>query len=209
MKGIRVPPRAIKGQLLVLQSASNPVTSLSDAALISACVIRDRAAFAELFRRHVDRVYRTIGRLPGVDSPDLEDLVQTTFLEVYRTASGYRAEAPVEHWILGIAVNVARHHVRGDVRRRSLNAAAATIADKMSSSRPDENASLTQLMTRLQLGLAALPEDLQLAFTMCELEGMRGADAARILGMREGTLWRKLHEARMALRDSLESKGTG
>ena len=55
MKGIRVPPRAIKGQLLVLQSAAgNPVTSLSDAALISACVIRDRAAFAELFRRHVD-----------------------------------------------------------------------------------------------------------------------------------------------------------
>ena len=43
---------------------------------------------------------------------------------------------------------------------------------------------------------------------MCELEGIKGVEVARILGMREGTVWRKLHEARIKLRDALEPGGS-
>jgi len=63
-------------------------------------------------------------------------------------------------------------------------------------------------LSRLETGLAAMPEDLRLAFTLCELEGMKGVEVARVLGMREGTLWRKLHEARLRLRGELEREGS-
>ena len=179
----------------------------SDEDLLAACAQRDNRALAELFKRHGDRVYRVLGRLPGVDRRDLDDLVQATFIEVYRSASKFGARAAVGTWILSIAVNVMRHHVRGEVRRRKL-AAAAGAADMRTSPRPDDDASRRQLLGRVETALASLPDDMQLAFSMCELEGIKGVDVARILGMREGTLWRKLHEARSRLREALEPGGS-
>src|SRR5450432_1480923 len=182
-----------------------PGPSRPDEALIASCAIGDSGALAELFKRHGDRVYRVLGRLPGVDKRDVDDLVQGTFLEVYRSAPTFANRAAVGTCILGIAVNVMRHHVRGEVRRRAL---AANVAETRSASRPDENASRRQLMERLESALMALPGDMQLAFSMCELEGLKGVEVARILGMREGTLWRKLHEARLRLRAALEPGGS-
>jgi RNA polymerase sigma-70 factor, ECF subfamily len=184
----------------------SPTTSLSDEALVAACVAGDNGALADLFKRHGDRVYRVLARLPGVDKRDLDDLVQATFIEVYRAAPRFASRAAVGTWILGIAINVMRHHVRGEVRRRAL-VAAADAADARIASRPDEDAARRQLMQRLEGALEALPEDMQLAFSMCELEGIKGVEVARILGMREGTLWRKLHEARVRLRQALEPGG--
>jgi RNA polymerase sigma-70 factor (ECF subfamily) len=183
-----------------------PSAVLSDDTLVAECAAGVNGALAELFRRHGDRVRRVLARLRGVDRRDLDDLVQATFIEVYLSAPRFESRAAVGTWILSIAVNVMRHHVRGEARRRALKTAAERI-DLQAASRPDEDAARRQLMARLESALAALPQDLQLAFTMCELEGIRGVDAARVLGMREGTLWRKLHEARCRLREALERGG--
>jgi RNA polymerase sigma-70 factor (ECF subfamily) len=195
------------GKLVPFRRATAATTAArSDESLVAACTTGDGGALAELFRRHGDRVYRVLARLPGVARKDVDDLVQATFIEVYRSAPTFAARAAVATWIMSIAVNVMRHHVRGEVRRRAL-AAAADAADVRVASRPDEDASRHQLLTRLERALAELPPDLHLAFSMCELEGMKGLEVARILGMREGTLWRKLHEARHRLRDALERGG--
>ena len=60
------------------------------------------------------------------------------------------------------------------------------------------------LIARLEDQLGRLPEDLRVAFVMCDVEGVAGVEAARVLGLREGTLWRRLHFARKALRAALE-----
>jgi RNA polymerase sigma-70 factor (ECF subfamily) len=190
------------------KGASGALTALSDEALVAACAVGDSTALAELFKRHGDRVFRVLGRLPGVDRRDREDLVQATFMEVHRSAPKFGARAAVGTWILSIAVNVVRHHVRSEVRRRALINAAAEDGELFASSRPDEDAARRELMARLERGLASLPQDVQLVFSMCELEGIKGVEVARILGMREGTVWRKLHEARARLRETLEPGGT-
>jgi RNA polymerase sigma-70 factor (ECF subfamily) len=56
------------------------------------------------------------------------------------------------------------------------------------------------MRSRLELSIAALPHELRTAFVMCELEDISGVEAARVLNWRPGTLWRRLHEARQALR---------
>jgi len=72
---------------------------------------------SDLFRTHRAMVERLIGRLVG-PSPDFEDLVQSTFVEVIRNLPRFRGEAKVSTWICGIAVHVAHHHLRaGKVRR--------------------------------------------------------------------------------------------
>jgi RNA polymerase sigma-70 factor (ECF subfamily) len=191
------------GKLVPFRPRESASSAPTDDALLRACAAGDASALADLFERHGDRVYRVLARVRGVDRRDWDDLLQATFIEVYRSAGQYEARASVGSWILGIAVNLTRHHVRGEVRRRALQAAVFE-AETRAPARPDEEATRQQLMVRLEAALAALPPDLQLAFSMCELEGIKGVEVARVLGMREGTLWRKLHEARSLLRDALE-----
>jgi RNA polymerase sigma-70 factor (ECF subfamily) len=157
----------------------------------------------ELFRRHVPAVRGTLRRLHTLDERDVEDLVQTTFLEVRRSATTFRARAAVGTWIVGIALNLARHHVRGEHRRRVAMSAVAEVAGSAGQRRPDDEAARRQMLGRLQPAFEALPSYLRLAFTLCDLEGMRGTEAARALRVPEGTVWRRVHEARLRLRETV------
>jgi RNA polymerase sigma-70 factor (ECF subfamily) len=82
--------------------------------------VRDGApqAFEALYDRYFSRVY---GFLRGRtrDRTEVEDLVQETFLEVFRSVDGYAGRSDVDAWILGVARNVLRRHVRDRLRRES------------------------------------------------------------------------------------------
>jgi len=69
---------------------------------------------------------------------------------------------------------------------------------------PDEAAVRSQQVARLAAALDELPLDLRAAYVLCDLEDMPGVEAARVLDIRAGTLWRRLHEARRALRDAID-----
>jgi RNA polymerase sigma-70 factor (ECF subfamily) len=168
--------------------------------LLAACARGERAALQELFRRHGPTVRGTLRRLRTLDERDIEDLVQTTFLEVRRSATQFRARAAVGTWIVGIARNLARHHARGEGRRRAAMSAVAAVVEYASQIRPDDEAARRQMLGRLQPAFEALPAYLRSAFTLCDLEGMRGAEAAHALQVPEGTVWRRVHEARLRLR---------
>ena len=194
----------MSGKLLLLAKARQQHRDSADEDLLAACARGEGVALEELFHRHGDRVYRVLGRSRGVDARDLDDLVQSTFIEVYRSAPAYAGKASVGTWLLGIAINVMRHHVRGESRRRSMVAAATDTLVFTALGQPHEDAVRGQFLERLERALSALPGDLSLVFTLCEIEGLRGVDVARALGVPEGTIWRRLHDARTRLRVALE-----
>ena len=187
-------------------SATEPFlvsSSPEDHELLQAVGRGEQAALGELFERYHLSVYRFLARLSGTDARDLDDLVQNTFLEVQRAASGYGGRASVRTWLFGVAANVARHHVRSEMRRRSM--LASVDQPGVSEGRPPERAAESrELLGRLAQALDALPHDLRVAFIACELEELPGAEVAHALGIREGTLWRRLHDARKALLCKLE-----
>ena len=74
---------------------------------------------------------------------------------------------------------------------------------------PEAQASQRQLLRRLEAALEELPPDLRTVFALCDLEGLRGVDVARVLAVPEGTVWRRLHEARTRLRRSVEGDAKG
>jgi RNA polymerase sigma-70 factor (ECF subfamily) len=180
------------------------VDTLSDEALVAACAVGDPLALGALYDRHHQPLLRFLVRLAGT-SADLEDLVQATFLEVHRSAKRFRGAAAVRTWIFAIAVNLhrrARKRARSRTEGVELGRHAAPLAIVPG---PDEAIERRQLMRRIERAMQALPLDLRTAFLMCDVEEMRGVDAARALGVREGTLWRRLHEARKRLRADLEA----
>ena len=178
----------------------------SDADLVDACRDGDRRAVDELFRRHAERVRGIVVRLRYVAREDLDDVLQTTFLEVFRSASAYTGRAAVGTWIVGVAMNVVRHYVRAEVRRRSVESSLAHLPLPSSPPGPDQKLSNQELFARLEREFESLPEDLRMVFTLCDLEEMRGMDVARALEVPEGTVWRRLHNARRRLRRAIEGE---
>ena len=195
------------GLVIPLYRAAEPAEEISDEALVAACAVDDSAALGQLFDRHQAAVHRFLSRTAGAS--DAEDLVQETFAQVWRSARRFARRSAVRSWIFGIAANVARHHARSEARRRTALARFEEVALHEVSAQPDALAERRRAMRRLASGLTRLKHDHRVAFVMCDLEGVSGVEAARVLGIRAGTLWRRLHEARRALRRAIEPGGDG
>jgi len=177
------------------------LSEISDEALLAACGVGDSAALGALFDRHHEAVYRLVSRLLRGEPAETDDLVQTTFLEAWKSAATYGGRGSVKSFLFGIAANTARRHFRSTARRR---AAYADWPEPLPGGTPDDAAVRTQQLARLAAALDDLPLDLRTAYVLCDLEDLPGVEAARVLGIRAGTLWRRLHEARRALRDAID-----
>lgn len=193
----------MSAKIIPIRRVEGDLPEMSDDALLAACGTGDSAALGALFDRFNADVYRIAGRFPRIDDLERDDIVQATFLQVTRMAPTYRGIATVRTWILGIAANIARRQFRSEQRRRARQAKFLAIP----SSQPrgvDEQFERRQLMARIEAALADLPHDQQVAFVLCDLEQLPGRDVARVLEIPEGTLARRLHDARKAMRTALE-----
>lgn len=170
--------------------------SMTDEGLIAACATGDRAARARLFERYVDDIHRFVLRMRATDRDMVEDLVQVTFLSAFQAAGRFRGDN-LRAWLYGIAANQVRDYARREVRRKRALVAVADIVPRVS------EPGSPSLIAHLPTAIAALPHDLRAALVLIDLEGERGRDAAAALGVPEGTLWRRVHLARKAVRVAL------
>ena len=193
------------GKLLPMRRPPS-LDDVSDEALVLASSEGDTTSLRELFLRHGVRVARVLRRVRGVDDSDVEDLVQMTFIEVHRSAHRFDRRSSVWSWIVGIALNVSRHHIRGEMRRRQLRTAAALMPEDAPSPSPYQHFAESQRVARLLAAIDELPEPMRVVITLADIEGMKGAEVAHALGVSEGAIWRRLHDARKHLQ-ALMTKG--
>jgi RNA polymerase sigma-70 factor (ECF subfamily) len=193
----------VTAKLVPLRRISGDIIEMSDEALLAACGTGDAPALGALFDRFHTAVYRFAARLPMTDELARDDLVQATFLEIRRAAQSFRGTSSVKTWILGVAANVARHTLRAERRRRVHQARylerLTDVPEQL-----DAQVERRKLLARVAEALAGLPRDQQIAFILCDLEQLPGVEVARVLEIPEGTLWRRLHTARKAMRGAIE-----
>jgi RNA polymerase sigma-70 factor (ECF subfamily) len=186
-------------KLVPLRRITGDLAEMSDEAVLAACGTGDAHALGALFDRFHEAVYRFAARLPMTDELARDDLVQATFLEIRRAAPSFRGTSSVKTWILGVAANIARHTLRAERRRRVHQ--ARYLEQLAGSAEPlDAQLERRKLLARVAEALATLPSDQQIAFILCDLEQLPGVEVARVLEIPEGTLWRRLHTARKAMR---------
>jgi RNA polymerase sigma factor (sigma-70 family) len=184
-----------KGQLIQLRPEAR-VEEMSDAGLVAACAAEDRTARALLFERHVDAIHRFVSRMRGSDADAVDDLVQATFVRAFSAAARFHGTS-ARSWLYGIAANVVREHARREIRRKR---AMCAVAEELPRTTAPRDA---HLLARLPEAIDALPHEQRAAFVIVDMEGEKGCDAAAALGIPEGTLWRRLFNARCALRKAL------
>jgi RNA polymerase sigma factor (sigma-70 family) len=170
---------------------------LSDRELLDAMVTRrDQTAFEALLRRHGPMVLAVCRRVLH-NLHDAEDAFQATFLVLIRKATSIRKREAIASWLCGVAYRTARKaHVMNAKRHAKEREAGA---------RP--RAALAMPDVDIDALLQALPEKYRAPVVLCELEGRPRKEAARQLGLPEGTLSSRLAMARKLLARRLRRRG--
>ena len=166
---------------------------------------RDEAAeeaFAELVQRHGPMVLGVCRRILG-DAHEAEDAFQATFLVLARKAASVVRREKVASWLYGVAVRTAREARVRSARRRAREERVSTPIHV----EPPDDGFPDELREILDEELARLPARHRGPVVLCELEGLSRPEAARRLGIPEGTLSSRLSRAKARLRDRLASRG--
>jgi len=173
------------------------------AALVEGARRGEAAAFRELFRLHHGRVYRLVHRLAG-RSLDLDDLVQTVFVEGFRALPAFRGDALFSTWLGRIAVRVTMRAVR---RPRLTTTPLELAGDpEHGGAGPERTAADREGLARLDGMLAALRPKPRTAFVLHVLEGYSMEEIAVMVGASVAAVKVRVHDARReierrALRD--------
>jgi RNA polymerase sigma-70 factor (ECF subfamily) len=146
--------------------------------LARACAQGDRAAQARLFRAEVQRVHRLLYRVLGA-SPAIEDLVQESFIRVFRSLPSYRGQAQLATWIGRITLRVAYEHLRS----AGPPVARLEAVPDVSSDDPDaeEQLAAREGLRRLYRILERLEAKQRIAFSLCVIDGRSQREVAWLM----------------------------
>jgi RNA polymerase sigma factor (sigma-70 family) len=184
-----------------LRRAARPDDSATDAELLECFVRRrDEAAFEALVRRHGPLVLGVCRRVLRNEA-DAEDAFQATFVVLARKAASLRQRGLVGNWLYGVAHNTALKARAMNQKRRAKEqqGAAARVAA------PD--GAWQELQGVLDEELSRLPEKYRVPVVLCDLEGKAIKEAARLLGVPQGTAASRLARGRAVLAQRLARHG--
>lgn len=162
-------------------------------ALVEGARRGEPAAFRELFRLHHERVHRVVYRLVG-PTGDVDDLVQTVFVEGFRSLPAFRGDALFSTWLGRIAVRVTMHAVkRPRLRTTPLDLAADPPHDGAG---PEATAADREGLRRLDALLAGLRPKPRSAFVLHVLEGYSMEEISSMVGASVAAVKVRVHDAR-------------
>jgi RNA polymerase sigma-70 factor, ECF subfamily len=176
-----------------------------DRALVEAAAGGSRDAFDELVRRHQSAVI-TLARVLTSGKGDAEDLAQDVFVRAWRSIRSFRGESTFRTWLHRVAINV----IRTSQSRQGRLLRMFTTRERDDRSVPDPASGeepVDAALARRQVidrALAALPEELRIAVTLRDLQGLEYKEIAAALDLPIGTVESRIFRARQKLKPLLE-----
>ena len=177
---------------------------LTDSQVVQAFLDGEQRAFGELVRRYDNRlvnfVYRTVG-----DRERAQDLVQETFVRVYRHLHRFDQTKKFSTWIYTIAGNLAKNELRNRSRnplvlfqtlKQNWDADHRPLEWEDTQYKPDDLYRKRFLREKVEEAVAQLPEHHRVVFVLRELEGKTYEEIAEITGCNLGTVKSRLNRAR-------------
>lgn len=169
----------------------------------------DKEAFGLLVTKYQRKVYRLLSRLIR-DPVEVEDVAQEVFIKAYRALEGFRGESAFYTWLYRIAINTAKNHMVSQSRHVSISGLDTDEAEGLGEGAllRDINTPERLLITReigetVREAMMALPDELQNAIVLRELEGMSYEEIAGIMDCPIGTVRSRIFRAREAIAQRL------
>lgn len=170
----------------------------SDSSLVDALVEGDRQALAELYERHAPWLLLRLTRRCA-DAGIVDEVVQDTFVAVWRSAKKYNGQGEVAAWIWGIGIR----RMVDALRRRPKEYLSTTVERTDVALSAEEQVLLGVEYGDLAGALDRLSPELRAVVQATVLDGLTTGEAAKLLGIPQGTVKSRMKRARGQLREEL------
>ena len=182
----------------------------ADQRLVDKAQKGEKRAFDLLVLKYQHRVATVVTRYLR-DSDAVPDIVQEAFIKAYRALPAFRGDSAFYTWLYRIAINCANNHLDATGRRPSGNSveldetSLTTPRALTDIATPDRILERERLERGLKQSLDRLPQDLRVAVTLREFEGLSYEDIAHIMDTPIGTVRSRIFRARDAIEKDLNS----
>ena len=182
---------------------------LTDQILVEKVQKGDQQAFNLLVIKYQHKVASLVSRY--VPQADVPDVAQESFIKAYRAIGSFRGDSAFYTWLYRIAVNTAKNYLVAQDRRPPASDLEASDADNFESagalkeiSNP-ENLMLSDELKRVVFRtIESLPEDLRMAITLRELDGLSYEEIAEVMDCPVGTVRSRIFRAREAIDEKVQ-----
>ena len=173
-------------------------SDVTDAELVARLADGDRSALGTLYERHAPWLWLRLQRRCA-DPAVVEEVLQDTFVALWRGAGRYRGSGEVGAWVWGIAIR----RLLDRFRRRSLTTVALDGVQGTSAGSAEEQVLLGVEHGDLAGVLDGLSPELRAVVQATVLDGLTTREAARLLGIPAGTVKTRMLRARKQMREAL------
>ncbi|CAN5776996.1 MAG: sigma-70 family RNA polymerase sigma factor [Gemmatimonadetes bacterium] len=183
---------------------ASPLKDLDDSAVVAAFLAGNKRGFNELVERYQSRLLNFVYRTTG-DRERAEDLVQETFIRIYRHLHRFDQTKKFSTWAYTIASNLAKNELRNRSRnplvlfqalKKSWDADQRPLEWEDNTYRPDDLYRKRHLKELVESAVGELPEHHRHVFVLREMEGKTYEEIAEITGCNLGTVKSRLNRAR-------------
>ena len=184
-----------------------------EARLVRLAKSGDRGAFADLVELYKDKIYHLAYRMLG-NRQEAEDVVQETFLRVFRSLDRYDESLKFSTWIYRIGTNLAIDRLRRRRAAYSLDAETASASDSdgqdwhgllaSEDMSPEGHVLLSETQRRIRDAIRSLPEKYKSVVILKYLHDMSLQEIGDVLNMPVTTVKTRVHRGREFLRRRLE-----
>lgn len=169
-------------------------------ALVAAAARGSTAAFEQLYRIHVGKVYGLCLRMTG-NTATAEDCTQDAFVQAWRNLSTFERRSRFGTWLHRIAVNA----VLAQGRRRQETLGLDAPADELAANVADPSLADDGTLRDLEAEVARLPAGARQVLVLAGIYGYSHEETASMLGIAVGTCKAQLHRARQMLAARLDA----
>jgi RNA polymerase sigma-70 factor (ECF subfamily) len=191
-------------------TSQQQLRTYSDEDLMEHFQTGDENAFVILVSRFKDRLHNFLYRYTH-NHEDCEDLVQETFLRVYRSKQSYQRIAKLSTWIYTIALNLAKSLYKKKQRMQTVSIhedesdpddQAMQFED--SGILPDKQLHEKMCMNELEKALTKLNEDFREVVVMRDIQQLAYDEIEELTGLPMGTVKSRINRGRAQLQDLLQ-----
>ncbi len=186
------------------QKTRSELSAMTDSEVVQRFLDGEERAFGELVNRYDNRLVNFVHRTVG-DRERSQDLVQETFVRVYRHLHRFDQSKKFSTWIYTIASNLAKNELRNRSRnplvlfqtiKKNWDADHRPLEWEDESLRPDDLYRKRHLKEMVENAVRELPEHHRIVFVLRELEGRTYEEIAEITDTNLGTVKSRLNRAR-------------
>ncbi len=182
----------------------------ADQVLVDSVLNGNKRAFELLVRKYQRKLMRLVLYFVK-DHAEAEDVVQETFIKAYRALSKFRGDSAFYTWLYRIGVNTAKNYLMSQRRRvptsTDTDSQNAETFDEASglreSTTPESYLESKQLAQTVNDAMASLPEELRVAISLREIEGLSYEEIAELMECPIGTVRSRIFRAREAIANKI------